>query len=126
MRLATFNILNGRCVADGTVSTERLAAACASLAADVLCLQEVDRDQPRSGLVDQTAAVAEAMGAVAWRFEPALIGVPGGEWRPAVDGDSGDGPATAFGPRRPATAFGPRRPATAFGPRRPAADTSVT
>jgi endonuclease/exonuclease/phosphatase family metal-dependent hydrolase len=84
-RLATFNILHGRSPADGSVSTERLVAACTSLGADVLCLQEVDRNQPRSGSVDQTAAVAEGMGAAAWRFEPALIGEPGATWRTATD-----------------------------------------
>ena len=91
MRLATFNILHGRSVADGRVSAERLAAACASLDADVLCLQEVDRGQDRSGSVDQTAAVAEALGAAAWRFEPALIGVPGGVWRAAEGGEPASG-----------------------------------
>ncbi|MDQ4098259.1 MAG: endonuclease/exonuclease/phosphatase family protein [Actinomycetota bacterium] len=84
-RLATFNILHGRSPADGSVSTSRLVEACASLDADLLCLQEVDRNQPRSGSVDQTAAVAEAMGAAAWRFEPALIGEPGATWKAATD-----------------------------------------
>ncbi len=69
------------------MSTERLVAACASLDADVLCLQEVDRGQARSGMVDQAAAVAEGMGAVAWRFVPALVGEPGAVWRPASDDD---------------------------------------
>lgn len=91
MRLASFNLLNGRSLADGRVSTPRLIAACASLAADVLALQEVDRHQARSGDVDQTGAVAEATGAVSWRFEPALIGEPGATWRAAVDGDLADG-----------------------------------
>ncbi|MDP8936802.1 MAG: endonuclease/exonuclease/phosphatase family protein [Actinomycetota bacterium] len=91
MRLVSFNVLNGRSLADGRVSTPRLAAACASLDADVLALQEVDRHQTRSGDVDQTEAVAEATGAVAWRFEPALIGEPGATWRAAVDGDLVDG-----------------------------------
>ncbi len=59
----------------------------------MLALQEVDRYQPRSEGVDQTEAVARGMGAHAWRFEPALFGEPGGDWRPAA----------AFGPRRPAT-----------------------
>jgi endonuclease/exonuclease/phosphatase family metal-dependent hydrolase len=86
-RLATFNVLHGQAPEDGRVSTERLVAACASLDADVLCLQEVDRDQVRSGMVDQTAAIAEAMGAVAWRFVPALVGEPGAVWRPATDDD---------------------------------------
>ena len=68
-------------------------AACASLDADVLALQEIDRNQVRSGNVDQTAAVAEGMGAAGWRFEPALIGEPGATWRAAVDGDHVAGPA---------------------------------
>ncbi len=92
MRLASFNVLHGRSLADGQVSTARLVAACASLDADVLALQEIDRNQARSGGVDQTAAIAEAMGAAAWRFEPALIGEPGATWRAAEDGDD---PASA-------------------------------
>jgi endonuclease/exonuclease/phosphatase family metal-dependent hydrolase len=62
-------------------------AACASLEADVLALQEIDRNQARSGSVDQTAAVAEGMGAAGWRFEPALVGEPGATWRAAADDD---------------------------------------
>ncbi|HET7719304.1 MAG TPA: endonuclease/exonuclease/phosphatase family protein, partial [Acidimicrobiales bacterium] len=87
LRLASFNVLHGRSLADGQVSTERLAEACASLEADVLALQEIDRDQARSGAVDQTAAVAAAMGAGHWRFEPALVGEPGATWRAADDAD---------------------------------------
>ncbi|MDQ6726372.1 MAG: endonuclease/exonuclease/phosphatase family protein [Actinomycetota bacterium] len=98
MRLASFNVLHGRSLADGEVSTSRLAGACATLAADVLGLQEIDRGQHRSGGVDQTAAVAEATGAVAWRFEPALIGEPGAAWRAAVDGDHHGPPVDGGGP----------------------------
>jgi endonuclease/exonuclease/phosphatase family metal-dependent hydrolase len=87
VRLATFNVLHGQGAGDGPFSTERLVAACASLDADVLCLQEVDRDQPRSGGIDQTEAVAEGMGAAAWRFVPALVGEPGAVWRPGTDAD---------------------------------------
>lgn len=75
------------------MSTERLVAACASLDADVLCLQEVDRGQARSGMVDQTAAVARGTGAVASRFVPALVGEPGAVWRPATDDDLLEGEA---------------------------------
>jgi endonuclease/exonuclease/phosphatase family metal-dependent hydrolase len=64
-----------------------LTSACASLDADVLCLQEVDRGQARSGHADQTEAVARAMGAAAWRFAPAILGEPGAVWRAARDGD---------------------------------------
>lgn len=95
MRLASFNVLHGRSLADGQVSTERLVAACASLDADVLVLQEIDRNQGRSGHVDQTAAVAQAMGAAAWRFQPALIGEPGATWRAAADADDEPGVAGA-------------------------------
>ena len=73
------------------MSTPRLVEACATLRADVLAIQEVDRHQARSGGVDQTAAVAEATGAPAWRFEPALVGEPGGTWRAATDADQGQG-----------------------------------
>ncbi|MGH9226609.1 MAG: endonuclease/exonuclease/phosphatase family protein [Acidimicrobiales bacterium] len=86
-RLATFNILHGLSVDDGLVSTERLVEACRSLDADVLCLQEVDRGQARSGGVDQTAAIAEGLGAGTRRFEPALVGEPGATWRAATDAD---------------------------------------
>ena len=97
MRLASFNVLHGRSLADGQVSTPRLVEACASLEADVLCLQEIDRGQARSGGVDQTAAVAEATGAAAWRFEPALIGEPGATWRAAVDADRDPADTSAAG-----------------------------
>jgi endonuclease/exonuclease/phosphatase family metal-dependent hydrolase len=58
VRLGTFNIQNGLSV-DGTCDPEVLARACCSLQADVLALQEVDRDAPRSMGADQTAVVAE-------------------------------------------------------------------
>ncbi|MEV6815065.1 endonuclease/exonuclease/phosphatase family protein, partial [Micromonospora sp. NPDC051296] len=52
MRLATFNLLHGRSLTDGLVDPARLAAAVSDLDADVLALQEVDRDQSRSGNLD--------------------------------------------------------------------------
>jgi endonuclease/exonuclease/phosphatase family metal-dependent hydrolase len=87
MRLATFNILHGRSMSDHSVDVERLAAAVASLDADVLALQEVDRDQPRSHLADLTAVAAEAMGAVAHRFVAALSGTPGATWMASTEDD---------------------------------------
>jgi endonuclease/exonuclease/phosphatase family metal-dependent hydrolase len=63
MRLATFNLLHGRSITDGAVDLDRLAAAVRTLDPDILALQEVDRDQPRSHLADLTAVAAEAMGA---------------------------------------------------------------
>jgi endonuclease/exonuclease/phosphatase family metal-dependent hydrolase len=84
MRLATFNLLHGRSPHDGTVSPDRLRDAVKGLDADLLAIQEVDHTQPRSGLVDQTAMVAEAVDAEDARFLPALVGTPGGSWRAAV------------------------------------------
>ena len=87
MRVASFNVLHGLSLEDGRADGARLAAACAELAPDVLALQEVDRFQPRSGCADQPALVAEAVGAVDYRFVPSLMGTPGGPWRPATDAD---------------------------------------
>ena len=84
MRIATFNILHGRSLTDGRVDVDRLAAAVKSLDADVLGLQEVDRDQPRSMGADLTAVAAEAMGAVDHQFVAALSGTPGGTWMAAT------------------------------------------
>jgi len=87
MRLATFNILHGRTVRDGVVSVDRLAEAVRALDADVLALQEVDRDQPRSHFADLTQVAAEAMGAVTHRFVAALSGTPGATWIAASEDD---------------------------------------
>jgi endonuclease/exonuclease/phosphatase family metal-dependent hydrolase len=87
MRLATFNILHGRSPDDGVVDLDRLAAAVARLDADILALQEVDRDQPRSHLADLTAVAADAMGAVTHRFVAALSGTPGATWIAATEND---------------------------------------
>jgi endonuclease/exonuclease/phosphatase family metal-dependent hydrolase len=84
VRIATFNLLHGRSVEDGRVDVDRLAAAVKSLDADVLGLQEVDRDQPRSLGADLTAVAATAMGAVDSRFVAALSGTPGGTWMAAT------------------------------------------
>ncbi len=82
MRLATFNLLHGRSLSDGTVHADRVAAAIADLDADVLGLQEVDRAQPRSGLLDLTAIAAEALDAPVHRFAAAVVGTPGETWQP--------------------------------------------
>lgn len=85
MRLATFNILHGRSPADDLVDVDRLRRAVRDLDADILALQEVDRDQPRSHLADLTAVAAEAMGAVSHRFVAALAGTPGATWMAATE-----------------------------------------
>lgn len=99
VRLATFNLLNGCSPADGRVVPGRLDAAVQTLDADVLAVQEVDRHQPRSGMRDQTADVAGAVGSGAHRrFAAAVLGTPGGSWRAASDSlCPGDGPSYGVG-----------------------------
>lgn len=85
MRLATFNILHGsRHHGDEHVDPGLLADAVRELDADVLALQEVDRNQSRSAHADLTAVAAEAMGAVDHRFVAALSGSPGATWTAAT------------------------------------------
>jgi len=86
VRLASFNILHARSQEDDRVDLDRFARAIASLDADVLALQEVDRYQSRSSEADLTALAAEAMGAPEHRFVAALSGVPGATWM-AADGN---------------------------------------
>jgi endonuclease/exonuclease/phosphatase family metal-dependent hydrolase len=93
VRLATFNILHGRSPVDGRVDIDRFAAVVRELDADVLALQEVDRDQPRSQLVDLTAVAAQALGAASHRFVAAVAGTPGATWI-AATGDEQPGTAT--------------------------------
>ncbi|MBD0674176.1 endonuclease/exonuclease/phosphatase family protein, partial [Streptomyces sp. CBMA156] len=89
--LATFNVLHGRQLpsdgrptapASGTVAVHPLVDAVASLDADVVALQELDRFQKRSGRVDQARALAEATGAADWRYAPEFHArsLPGRAW----------------------------------------------
>ena len=116
MRVATFNLLSGRGLPDGTVRADDLHASATRLDADVVGLQEVDRHQDRSGGADQAAAVADALGARWWRFVPAVDGTPGAGWTPSTadDGDGVDGPSygVALVSRFPVLSWRVRR----FGP----------
>ncbi|WP_435769348.1 endonuclease/exonuclease/phosphatase family protein [Nocardioides sp. SYSU DS0651] len=90
MRLVTFNILNGRSLDDHDVDPAVLHAAVKELDPDVLALQEVDRNQQRSGRADLTAVAAEAMGADEHRFVAALAGSPGATWTAATGDEQPD------------------------------------
>jgi endonuclease/exonuclease/phosphatase family metal-dependent hydrolase len=99
--MATFNVLHGRVLQDGPPGSAEspLVEAVASLDADVLALQEVDRLQERSGRVDQARVAAAASGAADWRGAAAVHGrpVPGHGWvlDPAEPGLRIYGPAQA-------------------------------
>jgi endonuclease/exonuclease/phosphatase family metal-dependent hydrolase len=91
VRLATFNLLHGRSLADGLVDPDRLTGAVTALDADILALQEVDRDQSRSGNLDLTAIAAGALDAPEHRFAAAVVGTPGERFRPLTHDDDGHG-----------------------------------
>src|SRR3954467_132201 len=95
VRIATFNILHGRSPVDDQVDPGRFAEAVRLLDADVLCLQKVDRNQPRSAPADLPSAAAEVMGARDHRFVAALSGTPGATWLAATGDEQPD--AAAYG-----------------------------
>lgn len=95
MRVVTFNILNGRTQHEEQVDVGAFRGAIGRLNADVLALQEVDRNQPRSHGTDLTAVAAEVMGAEDHRFVAALSGSPGSTWVAATGEEHPD--AAAYG-----------------------------
>ena len=93
MRIATFNILSGRSPDDDQVHEDRFSEAVRRLDADLLGLQEVDRNQPRSSHADLTAIAAEAMDAPHHLFVAALAGTPGTTWSAATGDEQPDSAA---------------------------------
>ena len=93
MRIATFNILSGRSPVDDRVDELRFRAAIGTLDADLLGLQEVDRNQPRSEHADLTAIAADALGAPHHLFVAALAGTPGATWSAATGDEQPDSAA---------------------------------
>lgn len=89
LRIATFNLLHGMSLRTGCATEADLRAAVTDLAADIVGLQEVDHGQDRSAMIDQTAVVADELGAAYWRFVPAVLGTPGPvrTWTVANDGE---------------------------------------
>jgi len=98
LQVATWNIFGGRTWDRAQVDLDLTLATLRRLDADVVALQEVDRDLPRSGRVDQASLLAEALG-MTWRYAPALLGTPGdpGGWRPAGPGLPDDPGGPGYG-----------------------------
>jgi len=76
LRVASWNIAAGRTWDGARVDLELTLALLRRLGADLVALQEVDRDQPRSGHADQARQLAEAL-AMTYLYAPAVLGAPG-------------------------------------------------
>ena len=84
MRVLTWNLLHGIALTSPD-SAPSLSQVASELTADLVGLQEVDRDQSRSNYEHQTQVVAQAMGLAHWIFAPAIVGTPGESWETATD-----------------------------------------
>jgi endonuclease/exonuclease/phosphatase family metal-dependent hydrolase len=82
IRVLVFNIHAGKDVA-GKPNLDGVAALVKSTRADLVLLQEVDRNTARSGSVDQVAALAQATG-YGTAFGPSLLHYDGGEYGVAI------------------------------------------
>jgi endonuclease/exonuclease/phosphatase family metal-dependent hydrolase len=96
LRLASWNIFRGRTRDRDRFDLDLVLRALRHLDADVVALQEVDRDQEESGASHQARVLAEALG-MDWRYAPTLLGplgrgpVPAAT--PAEPGGGEGGPA---------------------------------
>jgi endonuclease/exonuclease/phosphatase family metal-dependent hydrolase len=96
LRVATWNIFGGKTWDAGRVDLELVLRTLRRIDADVVAVQEVDRDQERSHRADQARLLGETLG-MEWRYTPAMLGTPGpGGWRPPAPGDPDPG-GTAYG-----------------------------
>lgn len=96
LTVATYNLLHGLHIAErGRLDLAAAADTIASLGADIVAVQEVDRELERTGKVDQVAWIAQRLG---WygTFAPALIGSPETAWRAITRADPG-GPGYGVG-----------------------------
>jgi len=83
MKIGSWNLLHGMAIPEGGTSAEKLLKAAELIDLDLLALQEVDFFQDRSNSVDQTALIAQGMGAQFYNFTPAIFGTPGEQWSAA-------------------------------------------
>jgi endonuclease/exonuclease/phosphatase family metal-dependent hydrolase len=97
LTVGTWNIFAGRTWDGARVDLDLVLATLRRLDADLVAVQEVDRDQERSHRADQARQLGEALG-MDWRYAPALLGPPGQlhGWRPAAPGEDDPGGA-AYG-----------------------------
>ncbi len=86
MKVISWNILHGEKL---PISGPAMgwAEACAHLGADILGLQEVDENQPRSGNSKQIEEIAAQIGTTHWAYARTVIGTPGEAWRKPAAGE---------------------------------------
>jgi endonuclease/exonuclease/phosphatase family metal-dependent hydrolase len=89
MRITSWNLLHGMQIPPNKSgpSVAALNKAIAELSTQVIAVQEIDYNLPRSGSVNQISEVAIAMGADDWAFAPSIIGTPGETWRKLNESD---------------------------------------
>lgn len=116
LRVASFNILHGQTVSsaaahstahlqsptDGPPDATAFVSALQEINADVIGLQEVDRNQDRSASVHQAKLASQVLKTDHWRFVPTVVGTPGGlaGFRPTEEherGHDGDPPHPDYG-----------------------------
>jgi len=119
LRVAALNLASGRGAAGRPLDEAALRAAVGPLqGCDVVALAEVDDAQPRSGGLDQAAAVASALGVEHWRAAPTLAGTPGlrRDWSPLAGTLRGPADGPEVGSPRPTygVALLVRRPVVAW------------
>ena len=95
LKLATWNIFGGRVWDGSRVDLDLTLATLRRLDADLVAVQEVDREQGRSHRADQARLLGEALG-MDWHYAPAMLGTPGEGWRAPVP-DNPDPGGTAYG-----------------------------
>ena len=89
MRITSWNLLHGMEIPPNKSgpSVAALQKAIAELSTEVIAVQEVDYNLPRSGSVNQIGEIANAMGALDWAFAPSIIGTPGEQWHKLNESD---------------------------------------
>lgn len=80
MRIATWNLLHGQSVKPGN-PTISLHQVFGNIEVDILGVQEVDENQPRSLGEKQVEEIAKAMGTTHWAYARCVTGTPGEIWR---------------------------------------------
>ena len=89
MRITSWNLLHGMQIPPNKSgpSVAALNKAIAELSTQVIAVQEIDYNLPRSGSVNQISEIAIAMGAAHYAFAPSIIGTPGEKWRKLNESD---------------------------------------